>query len=322
MDQPLSYTTTAATTNRAMEPGPFSEMNRTGTWRDYVTVTKLGITVSNMISVFTGFWLGTRMMMGNVTIQSLNVVTLILTLIGSAMVIMAGTSLNNYLDRDLDQQMARTKNRPSATGILTPKKVLIFGIVLAVTGTAVLALFVNLLTAVLGLIGLFVYVVVYTMWLKRRSSLSTVVGGVSGAIPPIMGYAAAASTVLDMNALILFGFMFLWQPPHTLALAIRRVEDYRAAGIPLLPVIRGFEETKRQSLRYVAALVPVSFLFYGVGTVGISYLIAAVVLGVGYLYVSVESFFAKDDMQWARKSFRYSLIYMTSLFLMMIVSAN
>lgn len=322
MDQPLSYSSATTTTNRAMEPGPFSEINRTGTWRDYITVTKLGITISNMITVFTGYWLGTRAMMGIGATDSFDVVKLLLAMLGSAMVIMSGTSLNNYIDRDLDQQMSRTKNRPSATGTLTPNKVLIFGITLGVLGTAVLALTVNVLTAVLGLAGLFVYVVLYTMWLKRTSSLSTVVGGISGAIPPMMGYAAATATIWDMNVWILFAFMFLWQPPHTLALSIRRVEDYRAAGIPLLPVIRGFEETKRQSLRYVAALVPVSFLLYGVGTVGISYLIAAVVLGVGYLYVSVESFFAKDDLQWAKKSFKYSLIYMTSLFLMMIVSAN
>lgn len=303
-----------------MEPGPFSEVNRTGTWRDYVTVTKLGITMGNMIAVFAGYWLGTRAFLKAHPAASFDVVTMILAMVGTALVIMAGTSLNNYIDRDLDQQMERTRQRPTARGVLTPKKVLIFGLALAAIGTAAL-LFVNVLTAVLGLIGLFFYVVVYTMWLKRTSSLSTVIGGVSGAIPPIMGYAAAAGT-LDANAWAIFAFMFLWQPPHFLALAMRRVEDYRAAGIPLLPVLYGFDVTKRQSLRYVAAMVPVTFILYGLGTVGLGYLITAVVLGIGYLYISVEAFYAKDDIQWATKSFRYSLLYMTTLFVMMILSAN
>ncbi|GAX88479.1 protoheme IX farnesyltransferase [Effusibacillus lacus] len=303
-----------------MEPGPFSELNRTGTWRDYVTVTKLGITVGNMIAVFAGYWLGTKTAIKAGMIPSLDIWTMIVAMVGTALVIMAGTSLNNYIDRDLDQQMERTRKRPSATGALTPRKVLIFGFVLAILGTSML-LFVNVLTAVLGLAGLFVYVVVYTLWLKRTSTLSTVIGGISGAIPPIMGYAAASNT-LDASAWAVFAFMLLWQPPHTLALAIRRVEDYRAANIPLLPVVRGFEATKRQSLRYVAAMVPVTFILYGLGTVGFSYLIAAVVLGIGYLYISVEAFYAKDDMKWAKKSFVYSLFYLITLFVMMIVSAN
>ncbi|MFC4767053.1 heme o synthase [Effusibacillus consociatus] len=317
MEQQISYT---ATTNRAMEPGPFSEINRTGTWRDYVTVTKLGITMGNMIAVFAGYWLGTRTAIKTGLIDSFDVLTMILAIVGTALVIMAGTSLNNYIDRDLDQQMERTRNRPTATGSLTPNKVLIFGVILAMIGTGMLFV-VNALTAVLGLVGLFVYVVVYTMWLKRTSTLSTVIGGISGAIPPIMGYAAAAN-VLDASAWAIFAFMFLWQPPHFLALAMRRVEDYRAGGIPLLPVLYGFEVTKRQSLRYVAAMVPVTFILYGLGTVGLGYLIAAIVLGIGYLYISVVAFYTKDDMKWAQKSFRYSLIYMTTLFVMMIFSAN
>lgn len=313
----MSY---APATNRAMEPGPFSEINRTGTWRDYVTATKLGITMGNMIAVFAGYWLGTRTAIRTGVLQSFDLKTMILALIGTALVIMAGTSLNNYIDRDLDQRMERTRNRPTATGTLTPNKILIFGFILAAVGTAMLLL-VNVLTAVLGLVGLFVYVVVYTMWLKRTSTLSTVIGGISGAIPPIMGY-AAASGMLDASAWAIFAFMLLWQPPHTLAMAIRRVEDYRAAGVPLLPVVHGFDVTKRQSLRYVAAMVPVTFILYGLGTVGIGYLIAAIVLGIGYLYISVEAFYAADDVKWAKKSFIYSLIYMTTLFVMMIISAN
>lgn len=318
MEQQLSY---VPTTNRAMEPGPFSELNRTGSWRDYVTVTKLGITMGNVIAVFAGYWLGTRASIHANSAESFDILKMVLAIVGTALVIMAGTSLNNYIDRDLDQQMERTRKRPTAMGTLTPKKVLIFGFVLAIVGTAILALFVNGLTAVLGLIGLFVYVVVYTLWLKRRSSLSTVIGGISGAIPPIMGYAAALGT-LDASAWAIFAFMFLWQPPHFLALAMMRVEDYRAANIPLLPVLHGFDVTKRQSLRYVAAMVPVSFILYGLGTVNLAYLIVAVVLGIAYLYISVEAFYAKDDMKWAKKSFRYSLVYMTTLFIMMIVSAN
>jgi protoheme IX farnesyltransferase len=216
-------------------------------------VTKVGITVANMMTVFAGLWLAAQ--------GSFDGLTILWTLLGTALVIMAGTCLNNYIDRDLDKYMERTSKRALPNGRLNPKAVYWMGIGFAVVGTTLLTFLVNPLTAFVGLIGLFDYVVIYTMWLKRTSTTSTIWGGVSGAAPIVMGYTAVTNT-LDMGALVLFLWMFLWQPPHFLALAIRRAEDYGKAGIPLLPVVKGFEETKRQSLRWVAALFPASFLMY------------------------------------------------------------
>ncbi|MGB8954212.1 MAG: heme o synthase [Tumebacillaceae bacterium] len=302
--------------NPVMEPGPYSEANRTGTIRDLISVTKVGITLANMMTVFAGLWVAAAGHHDKVT-GSL----IFYTLIGTAMVIMAGTCLNNYIDRDLDKNMERTSARALPNGRLNPLVVLWIGVGFAVVGTSMLALLVNPLTALVGLVGLFDYVVIYTMWLKRTSTLSTVWGGISGAVPIVMGWTAVTNN-MDMGAWILFLWMFLWQPPHFLALAIRRADDYGKAGIPLLPVVKGFEVTKRHMLRWVSALIPASFLLFWYSPVGYAYLITATVLGFGWLVLSIYGFFVKDTIKWSRISFVFSLIYLTVLNIVMIVEAS
>lgn len=302
--------------NPVMEPGPYSEANRTGTIRDLISVTKVGITLANLMTVFAGLWVAAAGQDDGVS-GSL----IFYTLIGTAMVIMAGTCLNNYIDRDLDKHMERTSARALPNGRLNPLVVLWIGIGFAVVGTSLLTFLVNPLTALVGLVGLFDYVVIYTMWLKRTSTLSTVWGGISGAVPIVMGWTAVTNN-MDMGAWILFLWMFLWQPPHFLALAIRRADDYGKAGIPLLPVVKGFEVTKRHMLRWVSALIPASFLLFWYSPVGYAYLITATVLGLGWLVLSVYGFFAKDTIKWARISFVFSLIYLTVLNIVMIVEAS
>jgi protoheme IX farnesyltransferase len=173
----------------------------------------------------------------------------------------------------------------------------------------------------MAIIGLFFYVVIYTIWLKRTSTLNTVVGGVSGAMPPVIGY-VAVSGQMDAVAWILFIFLFLWQPPHFLALAMRRCEEYRAAGIPMLPVVRGFEETKRQMLIWAAVLIPASLLLYGLGVVGIVYFTLALILGLVWVGLLIVGFYVKDEIRWARKMFLYSIIYLTVLFNVMIFNTT
>jgi len=146
------------------------------------------------------------------------------------------------------------------------------------------------------------------MWTKRTTTLNTLVGAVSGAMPPMMGYAAISGTV-DMTAWVLFSILFIWQCPHFLALAMRRAEDYRAAGFQMLPSVRGFAVTKRHILRYTAALVLVSIMLYALSEVGMVYLIGMAVLGIGYVILNMTGFFAKDDIKFARNSFVYSLVY-------------
>lgn len=298
--------------HNVMELGSLSDRKLTGTWKDYVSVTKVGIIVSNLLTVVTGMWLAAI-----TSINSTSVLTVLLTLLGTAFIIASGTCLNNYIDRDIDQKMQRTKKRALVEGRLHPKNVLLMGIILAILGTALL-LFVNVMTTMVALVGLLGYVGLYTLWSKRTHSINTIVGSISGAVPPMIGWTAISGS-LDVGAWILFAIVFLWQPPHFLALAMRRCEDYRAAGIPMLPVISGFHETKRQMIRYVAALIPVSLLLFFLPNVGWAYVIMALVLGLTWLGISIMGFFTKDDIRWSRIYFFYSLIYLTVMFVGMIV---
>ncbi|TLS37973.1 protoheme IX farnesyltransferase [Pseudalkalibacillus caeni] len=293
-----------------MEPGPLSEANPTGTWKDFLTLTKVGIVLNNLITTFTGIWIASVVTDFNLFA---NLHVLILAILGTAFVVAGGTSLNNFIDRDIDQLMARTNTRPSVTGKIPANQVLWVGLSLSALGTVLLYI-TEPMAALLGLLGLIIYVVLYTMWTKRTTSLNTVIGSFSGAMPPMIGWAAVDPN-LHPIAWGMFLIMFLWQPPHFLALAMKRVDDYRDAGIPMLPVVAGFEMTKRQMVIYIAALIPVSLLLYSFGTV---YIIAASVLGAGWLAIGIAGFFMKDDLKWARIMFVYSLNYLTILFILMI----
>src|SRR5690606_15702912 len=186
------------------------------TWRDYLTLTKPGINASNLMAAFAGFWLAGH--------GQLDLPLLLITLLGTALVIAGGCALNNVIDRDIDPLMSRTQSRPVASGRVRPMTALWVGIALTVAGFVVLAALVNPLAAFLAMIGHFVYVGIYSLWLKRTTTLNTVVGGISGAVPPMIGWVAVTGSI-DPPAWILFIFMFLWQPPHFLALAIRRMEE-------------------------------------------------------------------------------------------------
>jgi protoheme IX farnesyltransferase len=293
-----------------MEPGPLADRKLTGTWRDYITVTKIGIIAGNLLTVFTGMWLATG--------GALSGQPVLLALLGTALIIASGTCLNNYFDRDIDQKMLRTQKRAKAVARLDPKSVMLMGIIFSVFGT-VLLLFVNVLTTLVALFGLFGYVVLYTLWLKRKHHLNTVVGSVAGAVPPMIGWVAMTNS-LDAGAWILFSIMFVWQIPHFLAIAIRRYNDYKAAGIPMLPVVKGYRDTKWHMLNYVAALTPVSLLLpIFVQGIGMGYVWLALILGVAWLILSIQGFKAENHTQWAKKHFIFSLIYLTVMFGSMIV---
>lgn len=283
------------------------------TFKDVLTTVKMGIVNSNLITAFTGVWLALYY-----TQQSLSsfIFPVLFVLAGTGLVIAGGCSLNNYIDRDIDQLMKRTQERPSATGKLEGRKVLAMGMVLSLTGLAAL-LAASQTAALFGFIGLIVYVMIYTMWLKRTHSINTIVGSVAGAVPPIIGWAAIDPSLNSPVPWLLFMIMFLWQPPHFLALAIKRVEEYRRAGIPMLPVVAGFEITKRQMIIYVAVLVPTSLLLYSLGVI---YTAAAAILGFGWLALAVYGLYTGNTVKWSRIMFVASLNYMTLLFIAMIVS--
>jgi protoheme IX farnesyltransferase len=210
--------------------------------------------------------------------------------------------------------MERTKSRPTVTGKIVPSKVLGLGILLIAIGTIFL-LFTTVTATVIGLLGVFTYVVLYSMWSKRQLVSNTIIGSISGAVPPLIGWAAVDGN-LDIIAWSLFIIMFIWQPPHFYALAMRRVEEYRAAGIPMLPVVKGFKTTKKHILVWVAALLPTPILLT---SLGIPFLILATVLNIGWLVLGIYGYKIKDDIKWAKLMFVYSLQYLTIIFVAMVI---
>ncbi|UOE92976.1 heme o synthase [Alkalihalobacillus sp. LMS39] len=299
-------------THSSTSPNPSSITNKEEkTWKHYVTLAKMGIVTSNLITAFAGIFLAAKYT-GVSLLDQFHLV--LFGLLGAGLVMAGGCTLNNFIDRDIDHLMERTKDRPTVTGKLQGSHVLIVGLIQSAIGIILLSL-ANITAAIIGMIGLFVYVVLYTMWTKRTTSLNTIVGSVSGAVPPLIGWAVIDPS-LHTYAWILFFIMFFWQPPHFLALAMKRCEEYRAAGIPMLPVVAGFDVTKRQIVVYVAALLPVSLMLYPFGIV---YTIVAALLGLGWLVLGLAGFKMKDDIKWSRFMFVYSLNYLTIIFVLMVI---
>ncbi|OIK22377.1 heme o synthase [Bacillus amyloliquefaciens] len=287
------------------------QIEETTAWKDFLSLIKIGIVNSNLITTFTGMWLALHIS-GLSFLGNLN--TVLLTLIGSSLIIAGSCAINNYYDRDIDHLMERTKVRPTVTGKVQPNQALWSGILLIALGLIML-LMTTVMAAVIGFIGVFTYVVLYTMWTKRRYTINTVVGSVSGAVPPLIGWTAVEGHI-GVVAWVLFMILFIWQIPHFLALAIKKTEDYRAANIPMLPVVHGFEVTKRQIIVWVACLLPLPFFL---GSLGLPIVILGTLLNVGWLVLGLMGFRMKNIMKWATLMFVYSLNYMTIYFVAMVV---
>lgn len=279
--------------------------------KDFLALIKVGIVNSNAMTTFTGLWLALHFS-GAHFLDNIDLI--LVTLIGSSLIVAGSCSLNNYIDRDIDHLMERTKGRPTVTGRVQPGKVALMSFLLIGAGTAFL-LTTTLTAAVIGIIGVFSYVVLYTMWSKRQYVSNTIVGSISGAVPPLIGWAAVDAN-LDVMAWMLFAIVFVWQPPHFYALAMRRVEEYRAAGIPMLPVVKGFKATKRSIFLWVTALLPLPFFL---PSLGIPFIILATVLNVGWLALGIYGLKLKDDIKWAKMMFIYSLQYLTVMFVAMVI---
>ncbi|MBS4203917.1 heme o synthase [Lederbergia citrea] len=283
----------------------------TTAWKDFAALIKIGIVNSNLITTFTGLWLA-FMFTGAHFLQSIDIV--IFTLLGSSLVIAGSCALNNYIDRDIDPIMKRTKGRPTVTGKISGSRVLIVGFTFVFLGLAMLFM-TNITTGIIGIIGIFSYVVLYSMWSKRLYVSNTVIGSISGAVPPLIGWAAVDPTLPPM-AWMLFLLMFIWQPPHFYALAMRRVEEYRAAGIPMLPVVKGFAATKKHIIIWVAMLLPIPFFMT---SLGLPFVILATAFNIGWLALGVIGYRMKDEIKWATLMFVYSLNYLTILFTAMVI---
>jgi protoheme IX farnesyltransferase len=234
------------------------------------------------------------------------------TLLGGAMSAGSANAINMYLDRDIDEVMRRTRQRPLPSHAVSPADALRFGFVLGAVSFSFLAITVNVLAATLSLAAIAFYVFVYTMWLKRSSPQNIVIGGAAGAVPALVGWAAVTGTVA-LPAWILFAIVFVWTPPHFWALSMRYRGDYAAAGVPMLPVVRGEEETRRQIFLYSLVLFAVTLLLVPVGDMGPVYLATALALGGSFVYRSLRLWREGGDvLAWAL--FKYSIVYLAALF--------
>ncbi|HEV7133178.1 MAG TPA: heme o synthase [Gaiellaceae bacterium] len=276
-----------------------------GSWRDYVTLTKPRIMILLLITGFCGMIVGARGWPGTGTAVA--------AMAGLALACGGASALNHVLDRDIDPLMGeRTKRRPVASGRVAPSRALEFGLALSALSFVLLASTVNVLTAVLALVGNLFYVIVYTRFLKRSTSQNIVIGGAAGAVPPLVGWAAGAGHV-GVAALILFAIVFVWTPPHFWALALLIKDNYKAAGVPMLPVVKGDRETARQIVVYSLALVAVTLAPWAYGTVGLLYLASA--LGLGAVFVGMAEQLRRDTTpRRAMLLFHYSLLYLALLF--------
>jgi protoheme IX farnesyltransferase len=234
------------------------------------------------------------------------------TLVGGAAAAGSANSVNMYLDRDIDAIMRRTRQRPLPSHAIAPEHALRFGFVLGAIAFYFLAVAVNVLAAVLALSAIAFYVFVYTMWLKRTTAQNIVIGGAAGAVPALVGWAAVTGT-LAWPAVVLFGIVFVWTPPHFWALAMRFSGDYAAAGVPMLPVVRGEAETRRQILLYSLVLFATTLLLVPVGHMGPVYITAAVVLGGSFVYRALQVWRTGDDAR-TRRLFAFSILYLAGLF--------
>jgi len=237
------------------------------------------------------------------------------TLLGGSLAAGGANAINCYLDRDIDAIMRRTRRRPLPSGQIAPDRALAFGVGLSVASFLFLSLAVNLLTAGLAVSAILFYVFVYTIWLKRSSVENIVIGGAAGAVPPLCGWAAVTGS-LDAAPLIMFAIIFLWTPPHFWALAISYASDYAAAGVPMLPVVRGAAETRRRSLVYATVMVAITLSLYLTGPVGLAYLVAAATLGAAFLWLTWRQLRVPSPKA-ALGLFRYSTTYLGLVFVAM-----
>lgn len=241
------------------------------------------------------------------------------TLLGGALAAGGSSALNQYIDRELDRHMQRTAKRPLADGRLTDAEGLAFGLGLSLTSYYVLACFVNGLAALLSLAGIIYYVILYSLWLKKATVQNIVIGGGAGAIPPLVGYAAATG-YLDWTALILFAIIFMWTPPHFWALAIVRMRDYERAGVPMLPVVRGELETRKQIFIYTLELIAVTLLLPILQLAGTVYLISSLVLGAALIYAA-WAVWKQGGNKVAWRMYKWSSTYLVFIFLAIMIDA-
>ena len=281
-----------------------------GVLRDYLTLTKPKVQSLLLFTTITTMYVA-----GDPSLE-----LVFLTCLGGALSAGGAGAINHAVDRDIDRQMARTATRPVAAGRISPAAAIAFGTLLGCASFALLALAVNPLAAALSLSGLFGYVFIYTLWLKRTTPQNIVIGGAAGAVPPLVAWAAVTGG-LSGTAFYLFAIVFFWTPPHFWALSLLMKDEYAKVGVPMLPVVRGEDETRRQILLYTVLLYAVTQLPFCAGGLGVAYLIPSMLLGAAFIGFAVKLLRSKDR-RWALRTYLFSLAYLALLFLSIAVAAN
>jgi protoheme IX farnesyltransferase len=276
----------------------------------YAQLTKTGIVFGNLISVAGGFFLAAR--------GHIDPLLFLATVTGVSLVVASGCVFNNYIDRDIDAKMKRTQNRVMVQKLVSPRPALIFAGLLGLAGLADLFLAVNMLSAALATFGFLIYVGVYSLYMKRHSVLGTLVGSLSGAMPPVIGY-CAVSGHFDLGAGILLLTFCLWQMPHSYAIAILYLDDYAAAGIPVLPVHLGVPIAKKRIIAYIPAFTIAALLLTVAGYTGYAYFAVTAVIGAYWLYAAFSGYRRAENRAWARRMFIFSIVSIMALSLMMSV---
>jgi protoheme IX farnesyltransferase len=306
----------ATTTTRPVEPGwpprtgtpahPAAQGQRSFTLvvRDYIALTK-----PRIISLLLVTTVATMIVAEP---EGPGVTTILWTMLGGYLAAGGAGAINHYLDRERDARMARTRSRPLVSGRIEPWHGLVFGIVLGVAAAVQLAVTVNVLSAALAMCGLLGYVLVYTVWLKPLTPQNIVIGGAAGAVPPLVGWAAATGS-LAPEALYPFGIVFLWTPPHFWALSLLIKDDYARTGVPMLPVVKGEAATRRQILAYTLVLVAFSLIPGLTGFLGTIYLVSATVLGAGFTALAI-ALLREPSRAAALRLYLSSLAYLALLF--------
>ncbi|MEJ2764642.1 heme o synthase [Photobacterium sp. MCCC 1A19761] len=268
--------------------------------KSYISITKPGIIIGNLISVAAGFFLAAKT-------EAADIALLAFTLLGVACVIASGCVVNNIFDRDIDSKMDRTRNRILVQDGLNIDHVFIYAVALLLVGTAVLYRIANPLSAVVVLLGYVFYVFFYTMWYKRTSVYGTLVGSVSGAVPPLVGY-LAVTNYISLDAVLLFALFCLWQMPHSYAIAMFRMQDYRDAGIPVLPVVEGIEKARKHMQAYVVAFSAVALGLFLLGNGGYEYLAVASAVCLMWTRVTFRKVTDDNYVDWSKAVFKTSLL--------------
>ena len=270
---------------------------------NYYLITKPGIVLGNLLTVGAGFLLASK--------GTIDLPLFLATLLGLTFIMASACVLNNYIDRQIDGKMKRTQNRALVLGLIPVQNAIAFAIALEIIGNLILFLYTNLLTVFVAGVGFFVYVVLYSLW-KVRTIYGTAIGSIAGAVPPVVGY-CAVSNDFDAGAMILFLMMVLWQMPHFFAIAMNHFEDYSAAKIPVLPIIKGSFRTKIHMVIYITGFILAAIALTLFDYTGYMYLAIAISFSLAWLGLCMAGFKSDNEQHWGQQMFRLSLVTITAI---------